>query len=99
MEIGWIEIAIPRVYRILIEHNDEFEERFLEERFKIERFRITFDELLKSNVTLKLNPRYSKQSFRLKKISPRIDELEGISFQIVYKNFKKKLPLEFETLT
>lgn len=38
MEIGWIEIAISRVYRILIEHNDEFEERFLEERFKIERF-------------------------------------------------------------
>lgn len=52
-----------RVYRILmrIEANDEFEERF----------KITFDKLLKLNVILKLDPRYSNFILSIKTISNR----------------------------
>lgn len=54
-----------RVYRILIRiedgANDEFEERF----------KITFDKLLKLNVILKLDPRYSNFILSIKTISNR----------------------------
>lgn len=54
-----------RVYRILMRiedgANDEFEERF----------KITFDKLLKLNVILKLDPRYSNFILSIKTISNR----------------------------
>lgn len=54
-----------RVYRILMRRengaNDEFEERF----------KITFDKLLKLNVILKLDPRYSNFILSIKTISNR----------------------------
>lgn len=53
------------VYRILMRiedgANDEFEERF----------KITFDKLLKLNVILKLDPRYSNFILSIKTISNR----------------------------
>lgn len=54
-----------RVYRILMRiedgANDEFEERF----------KITLDKLLKLNVILKLDPRYSNFILSIKTISNR----------------------------
>lgn len=54
-----------RVYRILMRiedrANDEFEERF----------KITFDKLLKLNIILKLDPRYSNFILSIKTISNR----------------------------
>lgn len=63
MEIGRMEIAIPRVSYIDEDRtaNDEFEERF----------KITFDKLLKLNVILKLDPRYSNFILSNKTISNR----------------------------
>lgn len=63
MEIGRMEIAIPRVSYIDEDRtaNDEFEERF----------KITFDKLLKLNVILKLDPRYSNFILSIKTISNR----------------------------
>lgn len=56
---------VYRVYRILMRRengaNDEFEERF----------KITFDKLLKLNVILKLDPRYSNFILSIKTISNR----------------------------
>lgn len=58
-----MEIAIPRVSYIDEDRtaNDEFEERF----------KITFDKLLKLNVILKLDPRYSNFILSIKTISNR----------------------------
>lgn len=63
MEIGRMEIAIPRVSYIDEDRtaNDEFEERF----------KITLDKLLKLNVILKLDPRYSNFILSIKTISNR----------------------------
>lgn len=58
-----MEIAIPRVSYIDEDRtaNDEFEERF----------KITFDKLLKLNIILKLDPRYSNFILSIKTISNR----------------------------
>lgn len=80
-----------RVYRILIEHNDEFEERFLEERFKIERFD-NIRRIIKIECNFEIRSEIFEAILSIKKNFASNRRI-GISFRIVYKNLKKKTVL------